>query len=65
MCSECDARGAGWSRVLLRGSGCPGDATPAEQTPHQRRDPVTLDLFPNLETVADAQLRYPGPRLVK
>jgi hypothetical protein len=65
VCSECDARGTGWARALLHGPSCPGDAVPAPTIPHQRRDPATLDLFPNLETVADAQLRYPGPRLVR
>jgi hypothetical protein len=65
MCSECDARGIGWARALLRGPGCPGDQPPAAPIPQHRRDPATFDLFPNLETVADAQLRYPGPRLVK
>lgn len=65
MCDQCDKRGSGWARSLLTGPGCPGDARPAQPIPHQPRDPVTFDLFPKLETVAESQQLYPAPRLVR
>lgn len=64
MCSECDHRGSGWARSMLTGPGCPGDTRPAQPIPHSPSDGATLDLFPKLETLAESQQLYPGPRLV-